>query len=160
MTPLEFTTAAVERSGAEVLLSTQVTGVLTDASGKVTGVETLCVPSGEKNTLPADAVCVATGPWGCAVEDWFDTVTVPMEGIKSTSVVWPAREGNDAAALFCNEDPRFDTHLEIYPRPVSFLCLFDRSNTHAMHASFISYPTSFFFLFFLFFFFVRLSSNM
>jgi len=66
-----------------------------------------------------DAVCVCTGPWGCKIEDWFETVNVPMEGIKSTSVVWAKREsvGNDGCALFCNEDSRFDTHMEVYPRP-------------------------------------------
>ena len=49
-----------------------------------------------------------------------------MEGIKSTSIVWkpPVDEkGNtkidavEATALFCGEDDRFGTHLEVYPRP-------------------------------------------
>jgi glycine/D-amino acid oxidase-like deaminating enzyme len=72
---------------------------------------------GSRSVLEADAVCLSTGPWGCMAEDWFPTISSPMEGIKSTSVTFPAREtANDAVALFCNEDSRFNTHLEVYVR--------------------------------------------
>ena len=35
------------------------------------------------------------------------------------SIVWKQRKGTetDATALFCGEDRRFGTHLEVYPRP-------------------------------------------
>lgn len=75
--------------------------------------------------LPADDVIVSSGPWACQAEEWFDgAVKLPMEGIKSTSIVWapPTDDSGkativDATALFCGEDNRFGTHLEVYPRP-------------------------------------------
>jgi glycine/D-amino acid oxidase-like deaminating enzyme len=45
---------------------------------------------------------------------------IPMQGIKSTSIVWkaPVEDATvDATALFCGEDNQFGTHLEVYPRP-------------------------------------------
>lgn len=86
--------------------------------------------------LPADAVVISAGPWSCAAEDWLArdagvSISLPMEGVKSTSIVWKpppsssaAVDGGttsttlvDATALFCGEDSRFGTHLEVYPRP-------------------------------------------
>mmetsp|Transcript_26295 Transcript_26295/g.55078 ORF Transcript_26295/g.55078 Transcript_26295/m.55078 type:complete len:541 (-) Transcript_26295:166-1788(-) len=77
--------------------------------------------------LTATDVIVAAGPWACQAEEWFEgAVQLPMEGVKSTSIVWKPpvdEEGNlrkeavDATALFCGEDYRFGTHLEVYPRP-------------------------------------------
>jgi len=75
----------------------------------------------EEQILKADAVVVSAGPWSCQAEDWFEGsgVRLPMEGVKSTSIVWKQPEGEevDATALFCGEDYRFNTHLEVYPRP-------------------------------------------
>lgn len=77
----------------------------------------------ESQILPADAVIVCAGPWSCQLEDWLQphgiSLTLPMEGIKSTSIVWqqPTAFRVDATALFCGEDHRFGTHLECYPRP-------------------------------------------
>ena len=66
--------------------------------------------------LPADNVIIAAGPWSCAAEDWFQgAVKLPMEGIKSTSIVWKQPESMisvDATALFCGEDDRFGTHCK------------------------------------------------
>ena len=72
--------------------------------------------------LPADDVIVAAGPWACQAEQWFEgAVQLPMEGVKSTSIVWKPpvdEEGNamvdavDATALFCGEDHRFGTHCK------------------------------------------------
>ena len=49
--------------------------------------------------------------------DWFD-VPFPMQGIKSTSLLFPGCEEVIAEpfALFCEED-RNGCHLEVYPRP-------------------------------------------
>ena len=72
----------------------------------------------EEQTLPADAVVVSAGPWSCAAEDWFQgAVQLPMEGIKSTSIVWkqPSDKDVDATALFCGEDNRFGTHCKYVP---------------------------------------------
>jgi glycine/D-amino acid oxidase-like deaminating enzyme len=90
------------------------------ASRKITGVKYVPRGSEEETMLPADAVIVSAGPWSCAAEDWFQgAVQLPMEGIKSTSIVWKKPEDAqvDGTALFCGEDDRFGTHLEVYPRP-------------------------------------------
>eukprot|EP00751_Fragilariopsis_kerguelensis_P000723 CAMPEP_0170825526 /NCGR_PEP_ID=MMETSP0733-20121128/45989_1 /TAXON_ID=186038 /ORGANISM="Fragilariopsis kerguelensis, Strain L26-C5" /LENGTH=383 /DNA_ID=CAMNT_0011189057 /DNA_START=201 /DNA_END=1348 /DNA_ORIENTATION=- len=87
----------------------------------------------EEQILSADAVVISAGPWSCQAEDWFagSNIVLPMEGVKSTSIVWKQPEdlkkkkngennnenGVDATALFCGEDDRFQTHLEVYPRP-------------------------------------------
>jgi glycine/D-amino acid oxidase-like deaminating enzyme len=82
----------------------------------------------EEQILPADAVIVSAGPWSCAAEDWFHgAVQLPMEGIKSTSIVWKKPDGVDdvdATALFCGEHDKYHTHLEVYPRPdgTIYLC--------------------------------------
>ena len=72
--------------------------------------------------LRADDVVVAAGPWACQAEAWFGGgLRLPMEGVKSTSIVYrpPVDEdGRDmpdaveATALFCGEDDRFGTHRE------------------------------------------------
>eukprot|EP00591_Stephanopyxis_turris_P011691 CAMPEP_0195508198 /NCGR_PEP_ID=MMETSP0794_2-20130614/1482_1 /TAXON_ID=515487 /ORGANISM="Stephanopyxis turris, Strain CCMP 815" /LENGTH=419 /DNA_ID=CAMNT_0040635105 /DNA_START=205 /DNA_END=1464 /DNA_ORIENTATION=- len=135
ITPLEFATKLVESDEKiEVCLGT-CTGVTTtdDESDdgtckKVTGITYAAKDGEEEKTIPCDAVVVSAGPWSCAAEDWFDgAVSLPMEGIKSTSIVWKKPEGKDevdATALFCGEDHRFGTHLEVYPRPdgTIYLC--------------------------------------
>lgn len=86
----------------------------------ITGVKYL---NGQEETImQADEVIVAAGPWACQAEQWLDNaVKLPMEGIKSTSIVWKPPlddEGNvnldevEATALFCGEDSRFGTHRE------------------------------------------------
>ena len=73
----------------------------------------------EEQIIKADVVVISAGPWSCKAEDWFQgsNVQLPMEGIKSTSIVWkqPTQLKNDdggvdATALFCGEDGRFQTH--------------------------------------------------
>ena len=83
--------------------------------------------NGEEEILPCTDCVVSNGPWACQAEDWFNNaVHLPMEGIKSTSIVWKPpvdEDGNakisavEATALFCGEDDRYSTHLEVYPRP-------------------------------------------
>lgn len=122
ITPIEFCEAMLEKKKAkvEVVLGT-CCGVETDqgsgrASRKITGVKYVPRGSGEEEVmLPADAVVVSAGPWSCAAEDWFQgAVQLPMEGIKSTSIVWKKPEDTevDATALFCGEDDRFGTHCK------------------------------------------------
>jgi glycine/D-amino acid oxidase-like deaminating enzyme len=58
------------------------------------------------------------GPWAALAEDWFG-ISVPITGIKSTSIVFKSKSAAEAVepfALFCGEDDRFGTHLEVYPR--------------------------------------------
>jgi len=83
--------------------------------------------NGEEEILPCTDVVCSNGPWACQAEEWFNNaVQLPMEGIKSTSIVWKPpvdEDGNakisavEATALFCGEDDRYSTHLEVYPRP-------------------------------------------
>lgn len=59
-------------------------------------------------------LCVAS-----LAEKWFN-ISIPITGIKSTSVVYKAtvetRADTEPYALFCDEYSKFDTHLEVYPR--------------------------------------------
>eukprot|EP00804_Cyclotella_cryptica_P018067 CCRYP_017606-RA/>CCRYP_017606-RA protein AED:0.03 eAED:0.03 QI:84/1/1/1/1/1/2/396/482 len=94
-----------------------------DGSKSITGVR--YTANDKEHTLEASDVIVSAGPWSCKAEHWFEnSVQLPMEGVKSTSIVWKPpldHEGKlksvDATALFCGEDERFGTHLEVYPRP-------------------------------------------
>ena len=119
-------------------------GVDTEVKGEakaVTGVQYVDKETGEEKVLPASDVVVSAGPWSCNAELWFDgAVKLPMEGVKSTSIVWrPPRDGSpvDATALFCGEDPRYNTHLECYPRPdgTIYLCGIGEQAGEGMGAS-------------------------
>ncbi|KAL9181492.1 hypothetical protein ACHAXT_010297 [Thalassiosira profunda] len=118
---MEYVNRDEETPGVKVVLGT-CTGVESeegDDGRVVTGVKYQSA-EGEEGTLPANDVIVSAGPWTCQAEIWFDgAVQLPMEGVKSTSIVWkPPKDGSvDATALFCGEDDRFGTHLEVYPRP-------------------------------------------
>lgn len=132
ITPKEFVDKMLEDAGdkIQVVLGTCV-GVETDQGSergnrKITSVK--YQPRNDANPdeyveeelIPADAMVVSAGPWSCAAEDWFQgAVELPMEGIKSTSIVWKEPEDTsvDATALFCGENDKFGTHLEVYPRP-------------------------------------------
>ena len=85
-----------------------------------------------QKTLPADVVIVSAGPWSCQAEDWFEEycpeLKLPMEGIKSTSIVWKdpttTKGGDDsssiqqvdATALFCGENNKYGTHCKFFKR--------------------------------------------
>jgi glycine/D-amino acid oxidase-like deaminating enzyme len=134
VTPLEFVHKMLEAQSdrINVILGT-CSGVETNqGSGtnrKLTAVK--YQPRGddtaEEQILAADAVIVSAGPWSCAAEDWFQgAVELPMEGIKSTSIVWKKPEdveAVDATALFCGEDDRFGTHCKFVFRYLLFLLL-------------------------------------
>ena len=89
-----------------------------DGMRSITGVK--YTTNDEEQIIKATDVIVSAGPWSCQAETWFeDAVQLPMEGVKSTSIVWKPpvdEEGNekvvDATALFCGEDDRFGTHCE------------------------------------------------
>ena len=65
--------------------------------------------------LDAKCVVIAMGPWSCEAEDWFDQLQVPMQGVKSTSVIYKPETKVDGYALFCAEDEH-GCNLEVYPR--------------------------------------------
>ena len=100
--------------------------------GTVEGVETRALDGGESGggaaravtgvrvdgrVLEADAVAITMGPWAALAEEWLG-ITVPITGVKSTSIVFrsadPERAPVEPFALFCGEDDRFGTHLEVY----------------------------------------------
>jgi len=120
VTPLEFVTRMLDVTSDRVsVVMGTCTGVETDqgserASRKVTAVKYIPRETDEEAILPADVIVVSAGPWSCAAEEWFHgAVEVPMEGIKSTSIVWKKTEGEenvDATALFCGEHAQFGTH--------------------------------------------------
>lgn len=127
ITPKEFVEKMVEYmnkdgedSGVKVVLG-KCTGIeyeLNDDAKVVTGVKYTPSSDGNSNeekVLKADDVIVSAGPWSCQGEQWFEgAVQLPMEGVKSTSIVWkpPKDEDVDATALFCGEDYRFGTHCK------------------------------------------------
>lgn len=132
ITPKEFVDCMLVKSkdlldgnGIQVVKGV-CTGIETEAGSEpgmeqVTGVQYRAADNDDGDNdvatvvLPADAVIVAAGPWSCAAEDWFHgAVQLPMEGIKSTSIVWkkPEQTDVDATALFCGEDNRFGTHCK------------------------------------------------
>jgi glycine/D-amino acid oxidase-like deaminating enzyme len=140
ITPTEFVCKMLERhqDRIRVVLGT-CTGVETEevagdddndgeATRRVTAVNYVDQGTGAERRLPCDAFVVSNGPWACQAEDWLGgRVQLPMEGVKSTSIVWePPSDGSsvDATALFCGEDSRYGTHLEVYPRPdgTVYLC--------------------------------------
>ena len=119
VTPKEFVEKMIEKSGVNVVLG-ECVGVETSDEKKITGVKYVDRSSKQECILEADAIVISAGPWSSQCEDWFEgTIDLPMEGVKSTSIVWKPRDGvdTDATALFCGEDDRFSTHLEVYPRP-------------------------------------------
>jgi glycine/D-amino acid oxidase-like deaminating enzyme len=120
ITPSEFVEKMLERHSDKisVVLGT-CQGMETDQGSergnrKIFGVKYTPRGEEEEKLLAADAVVVSAGPWSCAAEDWFlGSVQLPMEGVKSTSIVWAKPKNQkevDATALFCGEDDRFGTH--------------------------------------------------
>eukprot|EP00286_Rhodomonas_abbreviata_P000103 CAMPEP_0181291678 /NCGR_PEP_ID=MMETSP1101-20121128/2098_1 /TAXON_ID=46948 /ORGANISM="Rhodomonas abbreviata, Strain Caron Lab Isolate" /LENGTH=377 /DNA_ID=CAMNT_0023396091 /DNA_START=159 /DNA_END=1289 /DNA_ORIENTATION=- len=108
--PLELTTKLMDaavKKGAKVL------------HGKVEGVRmeggTVSAVVVDGADVPTDCMVVAMGPWSCMAEDWFPALTLPMEGVRSTSIVFKTDHDVDPFALFCGEDAN-GCHLEVYPR--------------------------------------------
>lgn len=123
ITPKEFVEKMLEAACDDVTVvlgtCTGVEGASNDGGDEMTVTGVKYQPRGgdgdEEQILPADAVVVSAGPWSCQAEDWFEGsgVQLPMEGVKSTSIVWKQPdqvENVDATALFCGEDYRFNTH--------------------------------------------------
>lgn len=121
VTPLELTEAlmaAAVRRGAELRLGAACgLDTAADGSGALAAVRL----EGGGAPLLCRRCVVAMGPWSTLLEGWLPGMRVPMQGIKSSSVVYSGAELKAAVlahpfALFCEEDSRFGTHLEVYPR--------------------------------------------
>ncbi|CAJ1379488.1 unnamed protein product [Effrenium voratum] len=103
--------AAAQAAGAELRIGA-AEGVEMETDGdieRVTGVKV------DGEVLEAEKVCVCLGPWAALAEDWFG-MPVPMTGVKSSSIVYQTKSEVEPFAVFCGEDSRYGTHLEIYPR--------------------------------------------
>jgi glycine/D-amino acid oxidase-like deaminating enzyme len=96
----------------------------TYVKGCVEGIETVEGLDGMKEVravlvdgapLPCDGAVFTMGPWTALAEDWLG-LPIPITGIKSTSIVFKSDADIAPFALFCSEDDRFSTHLEVYPR--------------------------------------------
>eukprot|EP00854_Cymbomonas_tetramitiformis_P012102 gene12103-14302_t len=103
---------AAQDQGATVQIGTAAGLEWKGDSDQVAGVR---LESGE--VLDCDQVVVAMGIWSVLLEDWVQ-MPVPMEGVKSTSLVYQNVEEATAEpyALFCGENYKYSTHLEVYPR--------------------------------------------
>jgi glycine/D-amino acid oxidase-like deaminating enzyme len=121
VTPTEFVTKMLEHCGdkIQVILNAQVSGIKTaTAEGgtdlQVKGVKYTNAISNENAVLPTDVVVVSAGPWSCVAEDWFGSkLELPMEGVKSTSIVYEAAStAVDAVGLFCGEHSTHGTHCK------------------------------------------------
>lgn len=119
ITPSEYVDKMLQKQAHRIKVVNGIcVGIETESSGfckKVCGVK-FEISEEKEQVLPADVLIISAGPWSCAAEDWFDgSVKLPMEGIKSSSIIWKQPEGTetvDATALFCGEDDRFGTHCK------------------------------------------------
>ena len=120
VTPLELCTklcASAVKSGVQVREGAHVVGLMS-SEGAITGVE---LAGGEK--VSSDVVVICAGPWSTIASEWLG-INIPMEGIKSTSVIFTEESHpmlskavkTEPVALFCDEDEN-GCHLEVYPRP-------------------------------------------
>jgi glycine/D-amino acid oxidase-like deaminating enzyme len=115
VTPLELTQkmlAAAQETGCTEVLLDSAEGLCVEGD-VVTGVRTK-----SNGVISASSVVICLGPWsGVAVEDWLG-LSLPMQGVKSTSLVYADLETirQEPYACFCAEDSN-NCHLELYPRP-------------------------------------------
>jgi len=111
--PYELVTKLVEAAvagGAELRIGAVEGIVKSDDASRVEAVTV------DGEAVPCRAFAVTMGPWAALAQDWFD-MPVPMTGIKSTSIVFKDDvNAVEPFALFCGEDDRYGTHLEVYPR--------------------------------------------
>jgi glycine/D-amino acid oxidase-like deaminating enzyme len=117
--PAAFTAAtmrAAEAHGATLRLG-QVTGIAA-GDGRVTGVEV------DGETIPADAVIVAMGPWSVLAAAWLPLP--PVYGLKGHSIVFDTADRVPAEAAFVDyrEANGEVQGPELFPRPdgTTYVC--------------------------------------
>ena len=120
VTPRELTEKLFAGSGADLVVGA-ARGLRLAEDGTCEGVVVRREGSDGEEVVPCASVVVAMGVWSTLLEDWVGGRTglrVPMEGVKSTSVVFEgsAAVAEEPSALFCSEDSN-GCHLEVYPRP-------------------------------------------
>lgn len=117
VTPAELTAAFMDAALANgATLRKGVASGIDTEQGRVTAVRV------DGQPVRCSRAVIAMGPWSVQAESWgLGGLKVPLEGIKSASVVYldPALCASvleSPFALFCGEDSRYGTHLELYPR--------------------------------------------
>ncbi|KAF4671601.1 hypothetical protein FOL47_001416 [Perkinsus chesapeaki] len=123
ITPLELTQSLIQEATSSGMLQVR-TGVKVvdvvvaqDRKGGLTG-----VLLSDGTVVDGTEVVLAMGAWLCEAETWPSLkgkVSVPMSGIKSSSIIYKSRMSSsvpDVHALFCSDDDN-GCHLEVYPRP-------------------------------------------
>ena len=128
VTPMELTTKLLEAAmakGASYMKAT-VTGI------EIEGQKVVGVRLEDGTIVSCSVVVVCLGPWsGVFCEDHFD-MPFPMDGVKSTSIVYQNVEeiNKEPFALFCDEDNN-GCHMEVYPRSSGevYLCGLGGSGT-------------------------------
>ena len=119
VTPAELTAALLDAALANgaTLRKGVVTGIEREKeNGRVTAVLV------DDHPVHCSRAVIAMGPWSVQAESWgLGGLKVPLEGIKSASLVFReealcASVLHSPFALFCGEDSRYGTHLELYPR--------------------------------------------
>lgn len=117
--PLELATKLMQAAVAfgSTLMIARVCGIERDGA-RVTGVRYTTSVGGQEFQISASKIVIATGPWaGVHAEDWLGA-HIPIQGVKSTSMVYkncPDIILQEPYALFCDEDEN-ECHLEIFPR--------------------------------------------
>jgi glycine/D-amino acid oxidase-like deaminating enzyme len=109
--PEKFTAALIEQAEAQgaALRIGRVTGLAAPGDGHITGV----VVDGE--TIAADAVVVALGPWSILAAAWMKLP--PVYGAKGHSLIFAADAPAEALFLECEDETGALLSPEIYPRP-------------------------------------------
>lgn len=113
VTPKELTQKLMQSaldSGSRLIMGTAEKVHIDENTKTVTGIDI----SGF-GTIQTDHVVVCLGPWsGVYCEDWFN-LHIPLDGVKSTSIVFNEVEAlkDEPYACFCSEDAN-GCHLEMY----------------------------------------------
>lgn len=116
VTPKELTESLLNKAienGAKLQIGT-VSGLI-QTNNQISGVKL-----DDESIIQCSSCIISMGVWSTLLSDWIEDSNFPMEGIRSTSVIF--NQGTDKIthdepfALFCNEDNN-GCHLEVYPRP-------------------------------------------
>lgn len=116
VTPKELTQSLLDsaiKKGATLHIGT-VNGIIQD-NGQISGVQLA-----DGSAIHCSKCIISMGVWSTLLSDWIDSAEFPIEGIRSTSMIFQSEmdklSTQEPFALFCDEDNN-GCHLEIYPRP-------------------------------------------
>jgi len=113
VTPKELTQKLIQAAidnGSQLVIGTAERVHIDKSTKAITGIDISGL-----GTVQTEHVVVCLGPWsGVYCEDWFD-LHIPLDGVKSTSMVFTEVEAlkDEPYACFCSEDVN-GCHLEMY----------------------------------------------